>query len=244
LTRQQRMGHLPQVFRDLVARLNADQPLGTSRPPLSSGGRTRNEPTQGRLLCLHVGRGITHITGVHFSYAPETLGEYQAIEAVVPWLKFESTVAEAQTLAQPEEFDYSRCSMSDTAACVGSPRCCSNILNSMLPQALPSCCWLSICSATSTPAVHGDAVQYRPCCGHTVHDRDHAKLLIPPVTSEPFHGFHWAESRPQLHSNVRHCHRLPSSLLIENASEQLLALNILPQRHFRSRLTTIGHVEC
>jgi hypothetical protein len=100
------MGHLPQVFRDLVARLNADQPLGTSRPPLSSGGRTRNEPTQGRLLCLHVGRGITHITGVHFSYAPEKLGEYQAIEAVVPWLKFESTVAEAQTLAQPEEFDY------------------------------------------------------------------------------------------------------------------------------------------
>jgi DNA-binding response OmpR family regulator len=34
LTRQQRIGHLPQVFRDLVARLNADQPLGT-RGPLS-----------------------------------------------------------------------------------------------------------------------------------------------------------------------------------------------------------------
>jgi DNA-binding response OmpR family regulator len=32
LTRQQRIGHLPQVFRDLVARLNADQPLGTSGP--------------------------------------------------------------------------------------------------------------------------------------------------------------------------------------------------------------------
>ncbi|MDX6457066.1 MAG: hypothetical protein QOE55_763, partial [Acidobacteriaceae bacterium] len=31
---------------------------------------------------------------------------FAAIEAVVPWLKFESTVAEAQTLAQPEEFDY------------------------------------------------------------------------------------------------------------------------------------------
>jgi hypothetical protein len=35
LTRQQRMSHLPQVFRDLVARLNADQPLGT-RGPLSA----------------------------------------------------------------------------------------------------------------------------------------------------------------------------------------------------------------
>jgi DNA-binding response OmpR family regulator len=32
LTRQQRTGHLPQVFRDLVARLNADQPLGTPGP--------------------------------------------------------------------------------------------------------------------------------------------------------------------------------------------------------------------
>jgi CheY-like chemotaxis protein len=29
LSRQQRSGHLPQVFRDLVARLNANQPLGT-----------------------------------------------------------------------------------------------------------------------------------------------------------------------------------------------------------------------
>ena len=31
---------------------------------------------------------------------------FAAIEAVLPWSKFESTVAEAQTLAQPEEFDY------------------------------------------------------------------------------------------------------------------------------------------
>ena len=31
---------------------------------------------------------------------------FAAIETVVPWLKFESTVAEAQTLAQPEDFDY------------------------------------------------------------------------------------------------------------------------------------------
>jgi hypothetical protein len=31
---------------------------------------------------------------------------FAAIEAVLPWFKFESTVAEAQTLAQPEEFDY------------------------------------------------------------------------------------------------------------------------------------------
>jgi hypothetical protein len=29
LTREQRCSHLPQVFRDLVARLNADHPLGT-----------------------------------------------------------------------------------------------------------------------------------------------------------------------------------------------------------------------
>jgi hypothetical protein len=31
---------------------------------------------------------------------------FAAIEAVLPWTKFESTVAEAQALAQPEEFDY------------------------------------------------------------------------------------------------------------------------------------------
>ena len=31
---------------------------------------------------------------------------FAAIEAVLPWPKFESTVAEAQTLAQPEEFDF------------------------------------------------------------------------------------------------------------------------------------------
>jgi hypothetical protein len=31
---------------------------------------------------------------------------FAAIEAVLPWPKFESTVAEARTLAQPEEFDY------------------------------------------------------------------------------------------------------------------------------------------
>jgi len=31
---------------------------------------------------------------------------FAAIEAVLPWTKFESTVAEAQTLAQPEAFDY------------------------------------------------------------------------------------------------------------------------------------------
>ena len=32
-----------------------------------------------------------------------------------------------------------------------------------------------------------------------------------------------AKSRPQLHSSAHHCQRLPSSLLIENASEQFLA---------------------
>jgi hypothetical protein len=63
---------------------------------------------------------------------------FAAIEAVLPWLKFESTVADAQTLAQPEEFNYLAL-LDDTAACVGSHRCCSHILNSMLRQALPSC---------------------------------------------------------------------------------------------------------
>jgi len=32
---------------------------------------------------------------------------FAAIEAVLPWPKFKSTVAEAQTLAQPEEFGLS-----------------------------------------------------------------------------------------------------------------------------------------
>ena len=31
---------------------------------------------------------------------------FAAIESVLPWARFESTVAEAQRLAQPEEFDY------------------------------------------------------------------------------------------------------------------------------------------
>src|SRR5450755_4776595 len=31
---------------------------------------------------------------------------FAAIDALMPWPRFESTVAEAQTLAQPEEFDY------------------------------------------------------------------------------------------------------------------------------------------
>jgi hypothetical protein len=35
LSRQQRTGHLPQVFRDLVARLISDYPIG-SRGPLSA----------------------------------------------------------------------------------------------------------------------------------------------------------------------------------------------------------------
>jgi CheY-like chemotaxis protein len=35
LSRQQRIGHLPQVFRDLVTRLNGNRPLG-SRSPLSA----------------------------------------------------------------------------------------------------------------------------------------------------------------------------------------------------------------
>jgi DNA-binding response OmpR family regulator len=83
LTRQQRTGHLPQVFRDLVACLNADQPLGCQRPPLSSGGRTRSDPTQGRLLRFHDGGRITHITGVYFPYAPEELGQYQLQHSAV-----------------------------------------------------------------------------------------------------------------------------------------------------------------
>jgi hypothetical protein len=36
LSRQQRCGHLPPVFRDLVARLNANHPLGTRSTALST----------------------------------------------------------------------------------------------------------------------------------------------------------------------------------------------------------------
>ena len=38
-----------------------------------------------------------------------------------------------------------------------------------------------------------------------------------------------ANSRPYLHSSARHCHRLPSSLLIENASEHGLATRTRPE---------------
>ena len=48
----------------------------------------------------------------------------------MPWLSFESTVAETKTLAQPEAI-LARSTMNDTAAYVGSHRCCSHIFNSM-----------------------------------------------------------------------------------------------------------------
>jgi hypothetical protein len=77
---------------------------------------------------------------------------FAAIEAVVPWPKFESTVAEAQTLAQQKSLTILRCSTRDTVACVSSRRSCSRILNSMQRRPRPSCCRLSICFATSMPA--------------------------------------------------------------------------------------------
>ena len=46
-----------------------------------------------------------------------------------------------------------------------------------------------------------------------------SRLSLPAL----FAAFTDAESRPQLHSSAHHCQRLPSSLLIENASEQSLA---------------------
>ena len=53
---------------------------------------------------------------------------------LLPWSKFESTVAEAQTLAQPEEFDYLAL-LDDLRTLLyrSSRRYCSRILNSM-PQ--------------------------------------------------------------------------------------------------------------
>ena len=49
---------------------------------------------------------------------------------------------------------------------------------------------------------------------------------------------HAGQSGTELHSSARHCHRLPSSPLIENASEHLSRTNHLAPRQFRSRLTT------
>jgi len=46
---------------------------------------------------------------------------------------------------------------------------------------------------------------------------------LPTLTSRLLPAFTCAESRPQLHSSAHHCQRLPSSLLIENASEQFVA---------------------
>jgi hypothetical protein len=77
---------------------------------------------------------------------------FAAIEAVVPWLKFESTVAEAQTLAQPEEFDY--LALLDER--YGSVRRFAPLLLAHFEfHAAPSAAELLLalnCSATSTPA--------------------------------------------------------------------------------------------
>jgi len=61
-----------------------------------ASGRSINEKVR---LYARVGRALIE--------ARSSGGDvFAAIEAVLPWSKFESTVAEAQTLAQPEEFDY------------------------------------------------------------------------------------------------------------------------------------------
>ena len=59
-----------------------------------------------------------------------------------------------------------------------------------------------------------------------------------PVTSSLFVLSIEAKSRLSLHSSAHHCQRLPSSPLIENASEHLSRTNHPAPRHFRSRLTT------
>src|SRR5262249_12030382 len=73
---------------------------------------------------------------------------FAAIEAVLPWSRFESTVAEAQTLAQPEAFDF--LALLDER--YGSVRRFAPLLLAHFEfhaaRPPPNCCRLSICSAT------------------------------------------------------------------------------------------------
>lgn len=67
--------------------------------------------------------------------------------------------------------------------------------------------------------------------------------LIRPGYSSLFALLMQANWQPQLHSSARHCHRLPSSLLIENASGRQWPAHSVwlrgpAPKHFRSRLTT------
>jgi hypothetical protein len=72
-----------------------------------------------------------------------------------PWLKRRRSLSRKNLI-------ISRCSPSDTVACVSSRPSCSRILNSIPRRPQPSCCRLSICSATSMPAASARCPRHVP----------------------------------------------------------------------------------
>ena len=85
--------------------------LHQSPPPLHRLEFSLNPPAE--TVNHHPPRGGDFSTGEMRIFQPALTDArsqggdaFAAIETIVPWRKFESTVAEAQTLAQPEDFDY------------------------------------------------------------------------------------------------------------------------------------------
>jgi hypothetical protein len=73
LTREKRCSDLPQVFRDLVGRLNARHPIGTKASfSAAAGFHGVNRHRQGYSVSMLVER-VTNIAGKHLSHAPEAL---------------------------------------------------------------------------------------------------------------------------------------------------------------------------
>ena len=72
---------------------------------------------------------------------------FEAIAAVIPWERFRASVAEAETLARPEEFDSYRCLASIMPACGAGRRHSSPPSASRASRRAPRCCALSRCCA-------------------------------------------------------------------------------------------------
>jgi hypothetical protein len=68
LTPEQRHGHLPQLFRDVVVRLRADLPIGSKSPMVSSRSKARVVTPPPGLLCGDDGRRISHPPGLHLAW--------------------------------------------------------------------------------------------------------------------------------------------------------------------------------
>ena len=65
LSREQRCGHLPLIFIDLICRLRSQVPMGTKEPRSAVAARHGVEPLQAGLYRCHVGRRVPDVAGQH-----------------------------------------------------------------------------------------------------------------------------------------------------------------------------------